>query len=281
MATIKGLPINTFRPQPGFKASQNENGGWEGVHVFKARREAIDNSAFRAHFTLGTPVTSLDPKVPAYFGFMTLKTCDVIFGDGDIVDIETKFAGAESPQYGGGDDGGLSGSAHPTYSLNCGLQDAPLDMHPKWEALDDEEKVALGFLLRGEAVMNLPGFEIGVIVGDDLQFAQLKDSDSEGMELTSDDGKEFGKLISAGRTTYLRPAISWTERAEGSEGLSNNQINKIGEVSVPRGSPPDGTGARDWMLTSASQEQTGKKYTTFLEWTLSEKGGWNELLYQD
>jgi hypothetical protein len=35
------------------------------------------------------------------------------------------------------------------------------------------------------------------------------------------------------------------------------------------------------MLTSAFQEKRGNLYTTDLEWTLSERGGHNQLLYAE
>ena len=96
-----------------------------------------------------------------------------------------------------------------------------------------------------------------------------------------DDALEFAKVIARGETTYLRPVITWTESTQGSDGLTPAQLNKLGKIATVRGDPPQPADTRDWMLTSAFQEQSGELITTDLEWTLSEKGGHDDFLYDE
>jgi hypothetical protein len=58
-----------------------------------------------------------------------------------------------------------------------------------------------------------------------------------------------------------------------------SQLNLLSKVATPRGNPPNVSGDRNWLLTSASQEQRGELYQTTIEWTLSEREGWDSFLY--
>jgi hypothetical protein len=65
--------------------------------------------------------------------------------------------------------------------------------------------------------------------------------------------------------------------------MTSAQLNLLGKVSTPRGGPPTATGSRNWMLTGAGQEQKGTIdgaiYQTTIEWSLSDRDGWNDFLY--
>jgi hypothetical protein len=154
-------------------------------------------------------------------------------------------------------------------------------MHPKWAALEDIEKSGLALLIRGQAEYDLPTFKVGSYSVEDSTFNAIKDSSGTEILMDSEDAKEFALRIARGETTYSRPVITWTESAQGTDGLTNAQLNKLGNVSTPRGDPPEASGTRDWMLTSAFQEQRGDLFTTDLEWTLSEKGGHDAFLYEE
>jgi len=99
-------------------------------------------------------------------------------------------------------------------------------------------------------------------------------------QLSGLDAKEFAKLIQQGQTTYQKSAYTWTESTEGADQLTAAQINKLGKIATPRGTPPEPAGTRNWMLTSVSQSNSGELYRTNLEWTLSEEGGFNDFLYE-
>jgi hypothetical protein len=270
MATLKGIAQNTIYPQPGFVPAQNQNGGWEGTHRFMLSRASLDNSAVRTRFGKGVSVVTLDPNVPSYFSFMTLdriEGCE--FGEGELVTLVCAFAGAEGATYGGG------AGPLPTYELSCELQEAPFSQHSKWKALEDDEKNVLGYVLNGSYLYDLENEKVQVLQDDGERVNNDTLSD-----LLTADAKEFAKLIAQGETTYLRPVITWTERLEGNTGLSSNELNDIGKIATPRGNPPDATGSRDWQLTSAYQSETGSKYLTTLQWSLSEKEGHNSFLYE-
>lgn len=277
MATTRGFFFGEIKPQPGFTATKDERGGWTGTHNFAVLRSSM-NAATRAAFAKGTSITTLDSSLPSFYGFLKVVESETLFDEGDFTMIRVTLSGAQGAQYG---DDGLSEDAEPTYRLSGQLQDAPLSLHPKWEALEDIEKAALGLLIRGQAEFDLPTGKVGQYSIEDETFYAIKNSDGVEMILESEDGIAFATRISRGESTYLRPTFTWTESIRGTDELSATDINKLGNIAEPRGNPPTPNGTRDWMLTSAFQEETGDLITTDLEWTLSEKGGHDSFLYEE
>lgn len=275
-ATIKGLGFSDVFPQPGFTATQEENGGWTGTHKFAIRRTSW--SLLSGRFVKGTAITTLDSGLPSYWTFLKVITRTVESEEGDFIMVSVTLSGAEGATY---DEGDLGEDAEPTYRLSGQLQDAPMSLHPKWAALGDIEKNGLSLLINGLAEYDLPTFKVGRYSVEDETFYAIKDSAGNELVMSSENAKAFALRISRGETTYLRPVLTWTESTQGNSGLTNAQLNKLGNVSTPRGNPPEAAGTRDWMLTSAFQETTGDLTMTDLEWTLSEKGGHDEFLYSD
>jgi len=275
-ATIKGLGFSDVEPQPGFTATQDENGGWTGRHTFAIRRTAWANSAVRGRFVKGVSITSLDPGLSPYWSFMKTVTREVTSEEGDFSMVTVTLSGGEGATY---DDEDLAADTEPTYRLSGQLQDAAMSLHPKWEVLTDEDKEFLGWMITGQANL-YPGTTNYIVRSFELP------EDTSGPELppvqheVTADALEFAKRIARGETTYSRPVLTWTESTQGSGGLTNAQLDKLGNISTPRGSPPEAAGTRDWMLTSAFQETRGELVTTDLEWTLSEKGGHDTFLYE-
>ena len=275
MSTIYGFPASEIKPQPGFNATRDEKGAWTGTHSFAIRTTAWSNGAVRAQFAKGTSITLVDPGLAAYWEFLKIVEQTVTSEEGGFTMVQTKLSGGEG-QF---DEDELSDEAQPKYRLEGQLQDAPFSLHPAWAALSDLEKNALGLLIRGQADFDKPTGKVGSFLETANDFVALKDSTLAELIITSDDGLAFAERIARGDTTYLRPTFIWTESTQGADELTNAQINLLGNISVPRGSPPEPAGTRDWMLTSAFQEQNGELYTTDLQWTLSEKGGHDEFLY--
>jgi hypothetical protein len=274
MSTIRGIRSSDVLPQPGFTATRQENGGYIGRHSFAVLRTAWGGSGVTGRFAKGTPITSLDPDLSFSWSFLKVVEAEVVSEEGDITIVSVTLSGAQGASYGEGGE-----APDPTYRLSGQLQDAPLSIHPKWEALSDSFKWALGELINGNLRPSKEFTQVGTYDEEDF-FTPAEDTSSAPITFTGD-AIEFCKRIARGETTYSRPVITWTESAQGTDGLTNAQLNKLGNISTPRGDPPEAAGTRDWMLTSAFQEQNGEMFTTDLEWTLSEKGGHDTFLYEE
>jgi hypothetical protein len=276
MSTIKGLGLTDAEPQPGFTATKAENGGWTGRHSFAIRRTAWANASVRNRFAKGISITTLDPDLSGFWSFLKTVETEVTSEEGDFTMVSVSLSGAQGATYG---EGGLGDDAEPTYRLSGQLQDAPFSLHPKWEPMEEKFKYALGELINNNVRPSKEFTQVGTYDEDDF-FTPLKDSEDASITFEGD-AIEFCKRIAAGESTYLRPVITWTESTQGNDGLTNSQLNKLGNVATPRGNPPEAAGTRDWMLTSAFQEQQGELLRTELEWTLSEKGGHDAFLYTE
>jgi len=278
MSTIKGLGLTDAEPQPGFTATKAENGGWTGKHTFAIRRTAWANASVRNKFAKGISITTLDPGLSGFWSFLKTVETEVTSEEGDFTMVSVTLSGAQGATYG---EEGLDEEAEPTYRLSGQLQDAPLSMHPKWGPLTAEQKTALGHIINGNMVFDEGKGKICRIIGDAPTADEFFDPFLPYDTIITGDALGFAKVIARGETTYLRPVITWTESTEGNDGLTNAQLNKLGNIATPRGNPPEAAGTRDWMLTSAFQEQQGELIRTDLEWTLSEKGGHDAFLYNE
>ena len=272
-ATLKGFSFSDVKPQPGFTATRQENGGYIGRHSFAISRAAWESGAAN-QFSKGQPITSFDDSLPFSWNFLKIVETEIVSEEGDIVMISVTLSGAQGASYNEDDE-----APAPTYRLTGQLQDAPLSIHPKWEALESSAQWALGELINGNVKPSREFTQVGNYDEEGF-FTPMRDSDNVTITF-EDDALEFCKIIARGETTYSRPVITWTESAQGTNGLTNAQLNDLGDISTPRGDPPEASGTRDWMLTSAFQEQRGDLFTTDLEWTLSEKGGHNPFLYTE
>jgi hypothetical protein len=278
MSTIKGLGLTDAEPQPGFTATKAENGGWTGKHTFAIRRTAWANASVRNKFAKGISITTLDPDLSGFWSFLKTVETEVTSEEGDFTMVSVTLSGAQGATYG---EGGLGEDAEPTYRLSGQLQDAPFSEHPKWKTLTEKQQTALGHLINGVMTFDEETGKISTINPEAADSSEFFDPFLPYDEIVVDDCLEFAKLISKGESTYLRPVITWTESTEGNDGLTNAQLNKLGNIATPRGNPPEAAGTRDWMLTSAFQEQQGELIRTDLEWTLSENGGHSSFLYTE
>jgi hypothetical protein len=123
------------------------------------------------------------------------------------------------------------------------------------------------------------GFEYKPSTGKLVTITEDNNFKESPEQLTAADAKSFAALIQQGQTTYERSQYTWTESTEGLGQLTAAQLNKLGLIATPRGTPPEAGGTRNWKLTSATQSQQGELYKTTLEWQLSDEGGFNSFLY--
>jgi len=272
-ATILGFGIEEMKAQPGLSISRTDNGGWSANHEIVIK--VSDFSALAPNFAKGELLAGVDPSVPEPFdSFLRIDQVTFVRTEGDLITFNVVATGAGFAQFQPGEEDGLTSLALPTYNLDGQLVDAPLWQHRKWTPLSDADKKLLGLLLADFYSYNATTAKL-FRVTDDNNFVDAPE------QLTADDAKSFAALIQQGVTTYDKSVYTWTETTEGADQLTPPQINNLGLISTPRGTPPEAGGTRNWKLTSASQSQSGQLYRTNLVWTLSDAGGHNAFLYED
>jgi hypothetical protein len=271
-ATILGLDSTSVRPQPAFRCQQSENGGWTASHTIIVTRAGFDTAGIQALFAKGSLLTGVDAGIPTFFAFLKITDVSVSAEEGDLITLEVNAAGSTASQYELGDGTGLDIDSLPTYELRGQLSDAGFQHHRKWLQLSSADKTLLGDFLMGKFSYNIT---------DELLY-QVTESGADVVnaeQLTAADAKSFAALIQQGQTTYERSQYTWTENTEGAGQLTEPQLNKLGLIATPRGTPPEAGGTRNWKLVSASQSQQGELFRTTLEWQLSDSGGHNAFLY--
>jgi hypothetical protein len=275
-ATIFGFSTGEIKPQPGLSISRSESGGWSATHEIAIK--ASDFANVENRFQRGAFLVELDPSVPQPFDtFLRIDTVTFVRAEGDLIIFNITATGGVNQFQ--GEEGELSQDAEPNYTLTGQLQDAPFSMHPKWELTSDNDKAILGQMLDG--ILRYDKVDDIVYRNDtgEAEVANVKQFDPPDEDNIS---RQFAQFISQGQETYVKSVYTWTETTEGLLMLTNAQLNKLGKIATPRGNPPKPAAeTRDWMLTSVSQSQAGLLYRTTLEWTLSERGGHSEFLYDD
>ena len=266
-ATILGFDFNEMKPQPGLSIVRSENGAWTATHEIVIK--ASDFADLSANFARGNLLSLLDPNIPSPFDeFLKIDTVTFVRSEGDLITFSVNATGGFA-QF---ENEELAPGVEPTYQLTGQLTNADFSQHRKWKDLLDGDKKLLGMLISG-----LLNYDIV----DDVLFLNNEANAKVAYidQLNSPEGIEFAIRIQQGQSTYEKATFTWTETTEGLDQLTPQQINKLGQIATPRGSPPEPEGTRDWMLTSASQSQTGELYRTTLEWSLSDEGGHDEFLY--
>jgi hypothetical protein len=247
------------------------------------KRGALDNPAIRALFPSGARATELDPNLESFFSFLRLvEVSDISNLPGGFVSITVSFAGMQPSSVGGEGAVNSAGEVAPTYSLRGVARTKSFNEHWKWKELEEEEQIALGKLLTGEYgwgpdPFSETGSNATYIPGEIIKFLPTD-------PIVSDNAIQFASRIAKGITSYEGSSFEWSKQWQSTVGIQAAQLNKLGKIANPPGSPPDASGGRNWMLTSADQVQEGDGdylFTNQINFTLSEQGGWDDFLQDD
>lgn len=282
MAIIHGITANQIVPQPDFDATESENGGIEASQSFLILKTSIDITSVRQKFAIGTQLSTLDPNCSAIFAFLQIiKVRSAKVVEGGYMMVSCDFAGYTSTTFNfetGEPD------PQPTFSKRGIVVEAPLSEHPKFKQLDDTQKFLVGLVLSGDATTKKSG--AGVLLGtykDDGTFMPFMDEDDVDIFILQDtDAFEFLKLIRQGITTYMKSSVSYTHTFESNKPIANSFNDDLGKKADPAGDPGS-YDDRNWVLVGLNQVQTGSGDFMFkneIEYMLSEKGGYNEFLYE-
>jgi len=289
--------LGDWVPQPDFQAEQSKEGGWTATQSFQILRGSLDLETFQDDFRINRPIEDLYPEIEGFWRFLGLASIPrVKHIAGGYSMITVKFAGYTGPSGSGTEEDVPDVPAPvPTYSLRASMFDRNILLHPKVvaiaDALDHNYDILTGLKDGRFTYYAGSGDLFGPVV-----CAKFIDEQSHvtwrelpggaGGQPSSGDANDFAERIFGGVHTYLCPTFIWSKTWESIHGLADEDIADLGLVDTPDGEAPF-SGARpnpenrDWMLVSANQEQEGPKFRNSLEWQLSDRGGWDALLYEE
>ena len=276
--TQYGLPeLGDWVPQPDFKAQQSKEGGWTATQSFQILRSSIDLETFQDQFRIGRPIEDLSPEIEGFWRFLGLASIPTVeHQEGDYSMIGVKFAGFTGLSSQGTEDDPDEPEPTPSYTLRGSLTERDILQHPKILALAAPRDGRILQLCKSGKYV----YEGGEIC--------THPEDPEGNETfrpipiqpTAGDALDFAIKIANGEHTYLFPTFIWRKTWDGVAGIAAADIDNLGLVDIPEGDFPVLEGNRDWMLVNATQDQEGLKFRNTLEWELSDRGGWDALLYE-
>lgn len=268
--SIKGFN-DLIVPQPDFRAIKTKNGGWIASQTFAVKKSLLGSATISAKFQKGTQLSVIDPDNADFGQYLYIDNLEVTREEAGIAYVRVNLAGYS--QFSADPNNPEAGV--PTYYLRGSLAEVTLFEHPKFIALAVGDRVTIGGLASGQYVMNGNG-AVAVSVVDAQGNETLREIDAQP---SAGDAATFANLVATGTTTYLRPSYTWTKVWEAEQPIPDADLNDLGHIAVPAGEPPEANGTRDWLMTSVDMEQAGELFRNRIEWTLSDRGGWDSNIY--
>jgi hypothetical protein len=229
-------------PQPGYSVQIDKEGKWTATQIFRCHRSS-------AVALMPRPGT-VHPEI----NFIQVSQVTASFSEGDLAEITCQYAGAEEKEE-------ADEKNNAVYTMGLSLSEEPLLSHPRYKDLEDKEREAIQLIQSGK--------------DKDDQGNKLRD------KIESDLGTEVLGKIERGQTSYYSPRVTWKESWVRDKPVKSDELNDIGNISEPSGEVPELAGGRNWLLNGVSQSQEGKSYRIEMEWLASDRGGWDEDIYQD
>ena len=172
-----------------------------------------------------------------------------------LIVLNVTYAGFQA-SYGGADDGG----PEPEYTLSLSTAETPVQNHQRYNELtpfDINEAT--------ELALNPPKKE----KGKKLETVPKTGWPALKVELFED--------VQKGLESYREPAVTWVKRWI-SDSIPSD-LNNIGKIEAPEGSPPPVADNRNWLNTGLVSRERGGVYDNELSWELSGRGGWEARYY--
>ena len=184
--------------------------------------------------------------------FISVDNASAQVSEGDIAQITCSYAGT---------DNASNDPAKTTYTLGLSLSEEPLLSHKKLRDLEADEVEALQAIISGK--------------DKDSSGASYKD------KVTSDLGKKALEKIQRGQTSYYSPKVTWRQATVRKASAASSDLQKIGKIDEPDGRQPSLSDGRNWLYNGVTQTQEGGSYRIEREWIASDRGGWDEDIYDD
>lgn len=228
-----------------WSAKSDQKGLWTGSQEFFCQRDNI-----------GTLLPSIGASW-SLFPWMYVTDREIIGEGGKMVRLRLTFEGANMDNASGG-----GGVPVPQYSLRVSLSEEPLTTHPRYSTLSKDDIIEAYTL-----ATDPPRSEDGKSV------LEISTTGWPALKI------ELYEKLQNGVEAYRDPKVSWVKKWVDDELPTN--LNTIGEIGTPPGSPPAVAADRNWLFAGLQSDERGGVYELEETWELSGKGGWDENLYLD
>jgi hypothetical protein len=252
-STIKGL--KSFEWNSDYTASRDEKEKWTGSESFTCKLNDV---------TKLVPSTGTACQLQGW-SFMKVSGVKITNIEGDLAQVTCEYGGFQD-----GDDPDDTSKVKYTYELGIVTNEEPIESHPNYKDVDDEELVI---------IQNVKSGKYQLVAGEEYKYTNISDAgDDEEYEITSTEGRELIDFISKGVESYLAPSQIWRATFTSKKLPSASILNSVGKVTSAEGAPTISSG-RNWLFLGCNVSEENKIYTISYEWMLSGAGGWSDELY--
>ena len=271
--TYHDIPEGEFVPQSDFRTQESPNGGVTATQSYILRASSLEALVDQGTWAKGKPLSQLDDSIGIQGDSLYLDRVATSKLPGGLLRVNAFFAGFSTTSSYGFDEGR---TVVPTYSFRGELNEASILNHP--DIVSNSTSFEDVALVRG----CVDGIYKWHNATDTVRVIIIN---PRGEEVTKDTFNQPGILAqlycqeaTKGNVTFLSPKFVWEKNWEDDKGLDAADLAKVGQVDqAPDGDPPTLPGAREWLLTSASQVQSGELFRNRIEWTSSDDAGWGPL----
>jgi len=277
--TYHDIPEGEFVPQSDFRTQESPNGGVTATQSYVLRASSLEDLVDQGTWAKGKPASQLDESIGIQGDGLLLDRVSTLKLPGGLLRINAFFAGYTSSAASYGFDDVREGTGtptFPTYSLRTELNEVSIVNHPDvvGEDITFEEADLIKGCVDGIYKWHNATDTVRVIIIDPRGEEVTKETFNQPGILA----KLYCQEATKGNVTFLSPKFIWEKSWDDDAGLTEADLEKVGQVAenMP-GTPPSLPGSRQWLLTSASQVQSGKLFRNRLEWTSSDDAGWGAL----
>jgi hypothetical protein len=274
---IYGLSAGQLIPGPNFTFSRDNEGKMTGSHTFTSLRGALSGAATQARFAKGTPITSLDTTLPAFFSVLKVDSFESQDLPGGYCEIRVQLTGyTETGEFGF--------DREINYSSQTSLVEKSMLEHPKYlsDVGEAQDRAAFTAMYNGFAEAKNLGIRNSEGVPVSMDVYSVTDNELKLATITTLPAMEwFHHIFELGYRTYEYPAFEWRKSTANAGGLTSGEINAVGKRdSNPAGNPPhpsSPTGRQyTWLKISASDDRGESSASTEEVW---QWGDWPSKIY--
>lgn len=269
MPSFHGITAQTLEARPNFSVSRDTDGKYTGSASFTIKKGAW--AGLRDNFVKGNGIRGPFPDLEVVWDFLLIDQVELRDEPGGLTVVTCSLIGF------------LEDDAEETFSMEAVLIERPIQEHPLF--------IAQVMNTSDQQVLEERDVLLGGIDGSWIDYTFLPNADKKAGEVKAEKVSGFvaeetatleskvckkwwKTIVQAKIRSYLAPTVEWTKETVNSGGLSNSEINKIGQIDEPPGNPPlPDEGEYEWLKVSASDTRNDAATTTVERWRLSPPGG--------
>jgi hypothetical protein len=235
---LYSIPTTALRPSSGLSINQQLDGKTTASMDFDIHKDYLYTPAIQLKLQKGTRLTVLYTTVGIELDFLRVTSWTSRDNPGGICTVSVEFEGVNF-------DTGESGVDPPERSIvftrNNATREEPIWNHPNFILLTVTVREAIKAVSDGIAYLT-----------EENDIRRLSNDEIIGSLSNEDHQEWYDLIVRRGWTTYDRATSEWTKTATSDRKLSSANLEKLGKIDTPPGSPA-APGDDVWKFSGATE----------------------------